>query len=275
MTKSEETENEEKKSSFFMDAGIILAFLTASSYLIAFSYEKGYKSYYGLNEMFLSNVGITDILIAFTSISSIFLALYNLRNLYSRIIDRNSKNPIKVAINYMIAPITSFLIILIFVVQKDINLQIGIGIVFLFIILWILVIGPYLVVNNEKGYINRMEKYVQNVDKTPLIEIVKSLYKNNKITFSIALILLVFGISALTNLFGIDQARLEENYMVVNQNHKTYVVIGNQNGNFILAPLYKKSGVIKSEYIIINSQSDFSKPIIFQKKYFKNGLKVE
>lgn len=269
------SKKEETSKSIITDATLIIACITGLGYWIAYSYEKGYKSYYQLNELFIADIGIKDILISITAIFTLFLVIQQAFYIYNQWIPKTSVNPIVTAFKYKFTPTASLLLLLTLIIPSDkYNFLTYLFIAWFLVATWIFFIIPYLYHWKVKGYKNKMQQSVSKLDTSPMIQRLKKTYSWDKPGFIFINTVAVFMLTNVADSYGFRQASMQEHYFVIHQRDHDYVVLDNNGGNYILAPVNIKKAEMEPKFLIIEGKSSLSKPIIFKSVYFKDGLKT-
>jgi hypothetical protein len=256
-----------------IDTTLIIGLLTVAGYYVSFSYEKGYKSYFHLNEIFLSNITLVDVLISIAAISSIWMSFYPI----VQFLFEKEEN---VLFDYffkkiLFIPTVLFLLVMNFFPKDKYSLTFAL--VVAGIVLFIFLIPPLL--RKEKEYLNKVrayqiEKSNKKDEELSFTEKMIYLMENNKMAVLIMTIIAIFVSGTLAGSLGRANASKETNYMIIKE-PSPYVVIDQNGGNLIIAPIDLKAKTITPKYQIIESKSDMKNPLIIESMKFKGGLDVK
>jgi len=259
---------ENKEVPSWIDASILIGFLSILGYTVAYAYQTGYLLYYGVTDIFLNNITIVQVVISASILVAmlfIFFASFDsFKNLF-----REFKHPILVAFQKSIMP---YLFMFIFLLPFTFDYIVYMSI-FLAILTIITYLSPLWVKKGVKGYLNKLRSKIKSDNHEFSYSNVKNNLKRS-IKYKIISIIFVFVIAMpLGRLIGYKNAELQREYYYFNHGDADYLVIDNIGSDFIVAPLDIDTHQILKEYQVIEMRSNMNDPIIFKRIRLKDGVK--
>jgi len=265
-------EKETGQASGIVDASVLIALLSALGYFVAYSYKQGYMHYYGVNEVLLSQINLSHVLLAMSGIGTSIFSFYSLYFNIDYLLP-DIKNPIWKQFRYRI-----FLPVIIFGLIMSLSPDWTTFKVFgTVLLLWIaFVYGfPFLSYSEVKGYKNKLSKQIQYDDKNRLTaNRFMSIWRNSFSKRIFSILSLFFICYYFANTFGLSQAEKQEEYLLLKDKNKEFLVLDTDGDNFIIAPVNLKKRQIEESFQIIDKKSELNKPSIFKKVIIKDGVAV-
>ncbi|MED4697202.1 hypothetical protein [Peribacillus frigoritolerans] len=267
---SQNVEKKELSNFNWLDTGLIIGFITAIGYFLAYSFQKGYFTYFGITEIFINKIDIANIVLAISIVGGVLYTIYIFYDSTVKILDTFSN----VFIKFFKAAYLPFFIsgITLVVFMPDFIKFIGFILV---VILGLIFIIPLLKHKDVQGYKNKIEKELVNIyEEGFTLRNIYFAYKNiptMRIMFTASLLLITMPIG---EFLGYEKAERQREYFIIENKAQNYLVIDKFGDKFIIAPYDNKENTIQQEFQIIDINSDFELPFVYQKTTVKNKIKV-
>ncbi|PAK41053.1 hypothetical protein CHI08_13330 [Peribacillus simplex] len=263
---------EKKELSMFnwLDTGLIIGFITAIGYFLAYSFQKGYFTYFGITEIFINKIDIVNIVLAISIVGGVLYIIYIFYDNTGKILDTFSNVYIKY---FKAAYLPLFILgIALVVFMPDFIKFIGFILV---VILGLIFIIPLLNHKDVQGYKNKIEKQLVKIyEQGFTLRNIYFAYKNiPSMRFLLTVSLLLISIQ-IGQFSGYEKAERQREYFIIENKKQNYLVIDKFGDKFIIAPYDNKENTIQQEFQIIDINSDFELPFVYQKITVKNKIKV-
>ncbi|MDM5284003.1 hypothetical protein [Peribacillus frigoritolerans] len=301
---------EAKKSGLVLlqDAALIIAALTALTYLFAYSFQKGKREYYGIGDMALSNLDINAILDSISDVSTLIfyvIIIYFFARLIVKVM--------AIIIKYIGKSIKEL--------PKNENLELdelealdikGTANNFimnyftnLFFISLVIGCAPYLILGIGESWDDYLGVVAQSLSFVVCIFMVLSfiyigvvvseknfnllavIFFKNPITYIMQTFSLMTRIILIATLcigsaytfyqYGYTKAVNKKDYMVIQANGKNFLLLDKDANRMLVAPikkLGKKGEITKRDFQLIEMKLGKNNNFIIKKYEFENGLQV-
>ena len=258
----------EKKSHNLIDSTILIALVSALGYYMAYSYKEGYLTYYGITEVFYNQISLITLIYSVSE--KVGMVIFFLFAIFSfvNVTFSEVKSSILIVFRDIFTPIFILLNIIILFTDANIFILLLISIILLFC----LYTFPFIIYWKVKGYKNKLEKMLKRFQHLNIRIILSTIKEKPLLKYELLAILFIL-LPGLASKAGDVTAQFQEDYLMIDYNGESYLVINNVEDNFIISPFDIESKSVKMEYIVIENKSDFSEPIIFKRVKVVGGVK--
>ncbi|MFH5836728.1 hypothetical protein ACHAL6_11710 [Proteiniclasticum sp. C24MP] len=241
---------EKKETKGIVVDGLIIAFLTAYSYLLSYRYQDGYYSFFNLPS-FLIEIRIENVLTSFVSILGFAYLIYIVVSIITGIIpDTSDPIIVKLVFKYIyfgtISTINSILGAHIYKDPYNIYIILIGG---MFIIDFLV---PFITQRKLKGYKNKVvAEYNKTLKAIDTFEYKKSINNNIRRYFPSLPLILVTGymVSSLTFQLGSYNAHKQDTFTTINDE---VVILGTYNNDFIAKELDIAQRTLEPDFYLIS-----------------------
>lgn len=252
------------------DSAILITFITVLGYYWAYSYKRGYFAYYGVPENIISQVDVISIIVACSVLFTIVVGPYSFYLETNTLFHRVS-NPIAVIFKNKIIPLIIVWLLLVFITSSFIWIWSS---VILAWGIWIY-LSPLLKYRRIDGYKNKLKEVIVRDTTNEFVKRLLEILKSKSLAKYTFIILLSFLLGSIISLIGFEQAKRQKEYIQIEFNDTTYLVIDVAGENYLITPYDRTTNSIKSRFSIIDIKTDFEDRVEFESVRLKDYLKVK
>ncbi|PEJ37504.1 hypothetical protein CN689_00970 [Peribacillus butanolivorans] len=253
------------------DTAFIGGLITVIAYFVTYSYEKGYNSYFHIENNFINEISITNVVNTVPSIGFLFLILLLLFYFFNVFFPPESQNPIVRVFRKEFAYLnfTFFSLLLINAANFEMVKLYLIFTLFINLVISSIIFFTY---RKTKGFKAKLVKYLES---NPQQQSFFTRFPRFSIHTKLILLTVIFyALPNVSEMYGRSQAKLKEDYLVINQAHPM-LVVKEYKDYLIVAPLDKSKAKVTPKYRIIEYNSSLKEPLELESIRFKDGITVE
>lgn len=261
---------------FLRDTSIIIGLVTLMGYLVAYNYQKGFRDFYNIDDTFINDINLTQVIISIAGILGVSVTLFNLYPLIEKLLTLDKKNKKLLNTRYITKYWVIIPLLIVGLLWNYMEFS-SYSLIYIASVYYLLVALPVIIssfFNEGKNYTEKFRNNITTPEQS-LKDIAKFNILESPKGFILGLFVAFILLGLFANLIGYSKAAKKDEYYIFNHKNEDYIIIGNYNGNLIIAPFDKKKNIIFSSFQIIESKSTLEKPIKFNVIKFKNSPNVE
>lgn len=198
----------------------IIAYISIAGYYLAYKYKEGYYSYFNIPSVYINDIDFIDIITMVTTIIG-FLSTGLYIILTHRTRDMDKEETVFSRINRILLPFT---ILCLAAGYFDFGIIRSLSLIIILLIIIYNFVLPLIFCYRVKGYNNKIADFFKSENAMDFMAIIEFKVKYQSMSLVIAIIFLTYALGIFVSLFGLQNAKSEEQFNVTEINEVKHIV---------------------------------------------------